>query len=68
VKAGPASPVRPQGLDPEKSYAVHELNPAPGRAPLPQEGKTFTGGELMRDGIVPSCQNAVEASVIELGL
>jgi alpha-galactosidase len=68
LKAGPASPVRPQGLDPEKSYAVHELNPAPGRAPLPQEGKTFTGGELMRDGIVPSCQNAVEASVIELGL
>jgi hypothetical protein len=34
---------------------------------MPQEGKTSTGEELMRDGIVPSCVHAVEASVIELG-
>jgi len=45
---------------------VHELNPAPGRAAIPQEGKTFTGEELMRDGIVPSCAHAVEACAIEL--
>ena len=58
----------PQGLDPAKNYTVHaELNPAPGRVAMPQEGKTFTGEELMRDGIVPSCAHAVEASVIELG-
>jgi len=63
----PAVPVHPQGLDPAKYYTVHELNPAPGRAALPQEGKTFTGTELIRDGIAPSCANAVEASVIELG-
>ena len=67
LKDGPALPVRPQGLDPAKNYTVHELNPAPGRAAMPPEGKTFTGEELMRDGIVPSCANAVEASVIELG-
>jgi len=66
LKDGPQSPVRPQGLDPGKKYTVHELNPAPGRAAMPQEGKTFTGEELMRDGIVPSCAHAVEASVIEL--
>jgi alpha-galactosidase len=66
LTAGPASPVRPQGLDPVKHYTVHELNPPPGRAPMPQEGKTFTGGELMNDGVVPSCKDAVEASVIEL--
>jgi alpha-galactosidase len=66
LKDGPPSPVHPQGLDPAKNYTVHELNPAPGRAPIPQEGKTFTGEELMRDGIVPSCAHAVEASVIEL--
>jgi alpha-galactosidase len=67
LKDGAQSPVHPQGLDPVKNYMVHELYPAPGRAALPQEGKTFTGEELMRDGIVPSCSKAVEASVIELG-
>ena len=56
LKDGPQSPVHPQGLDPAKNYTVHELNPAPGRAAMPQEGKTFTGGgKLMRDGISPSC-------------
>lgn len=68
LKDGQALPVRPQGLAPAKRYVVHELNLAAGRAPLPQEGKTFTGEELMRDGVVPSCTKALEASVIELGL
>jgi alpha-galactosidase len=67
LKDGQPLPVRPLGLDPAKNYLVHELNPAPGRAAIPQEGKTFTGAELMRDGIMPSCAHAVEASVIELG-
>jgi len=49
-------------------YLVHELNPAPGRAAIPQEGKSLTGETLMRDGILPSCSKALEASVIELGL
>jgi alpha-galactosidase len=66
LKDGPQSPVHPQGLDPAKKYTIHELNPAPGRAAIPEEGKTFTGEELMRDGIVPSCANAIEASVIGL--
>jgi alpha-galactosidase len=63
---GQAGVVHPQGLDPAKRYLVHELNPAPGRAAMEQEGKTFTGEELMRDGIMPSCSKAIEASVIEL--
>ena len=67
LKDGAATPVHPQGLDPAKNYTIHELNPAPGRAAMPQEGKTLTGEELMRDGIMPSCANAVEAWVIELG-
>jgi len=67
LKDGEASPVRPEGLDPARSYTVRELNPAPGRAALPQEGRSFTGEELMRDGVVPSCDKAVEACVIELG-
>lgn len=66
LKDGQPQPVRPQGLDPGRQYTVRELNPAPGRAALPQEGKSFTGEELMRDGIVPSCEKALEACVIEL--
>ena len=67
LKDGPQSPVHPQGLDPARHYTIRELNPAPGRAAIEQEGKTITGEALMRDGITPSCAHAVEASVIELG-
>jgi len=59
--------VHPQGLEPARRYTIHELNPAPGRAAMPQEGKTFTGEELMRDGIMPSSSKELEASVIDLG-
>jgi len=67
LKEGQNIAVHPQGLDPARRYTIHEINPAPGRGVIPQEGKTFTGEELMRDGIVPSCSHPVEASVIELG-
>jgi alpha-galactosidase len=66
LQDGQALPVRPQGLDLAKRYTVRELNAAPGRPALPQEGRTFTGEELMRDGIVPSCVKALEACVVEL--
>jgi alpha-galactosidase len=66
LKNGEARPVRPQGLDAAKRYSLRELNPAPGRAEMPQEGKTMTGAELMRDGFVPSCAKALEACVVEL--
>ena len=67
LKDGENVPAHPQGLDPVKTYTIRELNPAPGRAALSQEGKTFTGAELMRDGILPSCSKGLEACVIELG-
>lgn len=57
-------PVRPQGLDPEKHYEIRELNPAPGRRPLGLEGRIVSGTEIMRDGIIPSCVNAMEACVV----
>ena len=66
LKDGQISPVRPQGLAPARHYRVRELNPAPGRAALANEGKSFTGEELMRNGIGPSCSRALEACVIEL--
>ena len=67
LKDGEAAPVRPQGLAAEKRYTVRELNPAPGRAALSQEGRAFTGEALMHDGVAPSCSKAFEACVIELG-
>jgi alpha-galactosidase len=66
LKDGQPTPVRPQGLAPARTYTVHELNPAPNRSPLEQEGKTMTGEELMRDGVIPSCAKAVEACALEL--
>ncbi len=65
LKDAPAQPVLPRGLDPATRYIVRELNPAPGGPALPQEGKTFTGTELMRDGVMPSCAGALEACVVE---
>jgi alpha-galactosidase len=66
LKDGQPQPVRPQGLDPARRYTIWELNPLPGRAALTQAGKTLTGAELIRDGVVPSCAKALEACVIEL--
>ncbi|MEY2429039.1 MAG: alpha-galactosidase [Verrucomicrobiota bacterium] len=66
LKDGPVLPVLPQGLDAEKRYTLRELNPAPGRAALANEGKSLTGEQLMRNGIEPSCSRALEACVIEL--
>ena len=66
LKDGSAAPVHPMGLDPAKRYTVHEANPAPGRAALPQEGRIFTGEQLMGGGVIPSCAKALEACIIEL--
>ncbi|MGL4400249.1 MAG: alpha-galactosidase [Luteolibacter sp.] len=64
LKDGPSAPVKPQGLNPDQTYTVRELNPAPGRDAMPMQGKTISGAELMKSGIVPSCSNALEACVI----
>jgi alpha-galactosidase len=67
LRDGSALPVRPQGLDPAKTYVVRELNPLPKRVPLPQEGKSLTGAQLMQEGVLPSCSQALQACDIELG-
>ena len=67
IAEGPQRPVRPQGLDPAKIYVIHELNPAPGRAAMGQEGEHLSGAALMSQGLVPSCSHAMEACVVELG-
>ena len=42
--------VKMAGLDPNKSYKVHELNRID-NTPLPVEGKSFTGAYLMQNGL-----------------
>jgi alpha-galactosidase len=66
LKNAEVSPVRPQGLAPDKQYTIHELNPPLSRSALPQEGKSFSGEKLMRDGIIPSCSKTAEACIVEL--
>ena len=66
LKDGQILPIRPQGLASEKEYTIRELNPLPGRAKLPLEGKLIQGDALMRDGFIPSCSKATEACVVEL--
>lgn len=66
LKDGPVKGVKPQGLDPKRTYIIRELNPAPGRAPMQMEGKSANGEQLMRDGIVPSSEKAIDACVFEL--
>jgi alpha-galactosidase len=66
LQDGPNAVVRPQGLDPDRQYMIHELNPMPGRTAMEQDGKTYTGAQLMRDGILPSCSSGLEGCVIEL--
>jgi alpha-galactosidase len=66
LRDGPNVPVFPQGLDSDRSYTVRELNPAAGRQPAAQEGKTLSGAEIMSRGLAPSCARQMEASVFEL--
>ncbi len=66
LQDGPNAIVHPQGLDPDRQYTIHELNPMPGRAAIEQDGKTVNGAQLMRDGILPSCSQGLEGCVIEL--
>jgi alpha-galactosidase len=68
LREGENRPVIPQGLNPDLRYAIHELNPAPDRQAIPNEGNSLTGAELMRGGVLPSCSKAVEAGVIELSV
>ena len=66
LQDGPDVAVHPQGLDADRQYTIHELNPMPGRPAVGQEGETLTGAQIMRDGILPSCSRGLEACVIEL--
>jgi alpha-galactosidase len=61
------TPVRLQGLDPQKAYTVRETNLYPGTVSrLPENGRAFTGEYLMTVGLHVSGKKAVSSEVIEL--
>jgi alpha-galactosidase len=67
LESGPATAVKPDGLDPRRNYLIRELNLAAGqKSLLPADGQTMDGGALMRDGLVPPCQKEFDSAVIEL--
>ena len=67
LKAGEDEAVKLAGLDPQKRYAVHEVNLSPGTgSQLVTDGKVLEGGALMRDGLVPPVRSEFTSAVIEL--
>jgi len=61
------SPVRLNGLDPNKSYKLNEINKMPGiRSFFPSEGKTFSGDYLMKIGVSLPNNNELTSAVIEI--
>jgi alpha-galactosidase len=57
-------PVKFQGLDPEKSYKVEEINLMPsGKKSFEESGKIYTGDFLMKIGLKVSSP-ANESSVV----
>lgn len=61
------SPVKLQGLDPDKKYLVKEINLMPGtKSYMSQNGKTYTGDYLMKVGLNVFSWNHNVSKVVEL--
>lgn len=60
-------PVKPQGLDPDRTYLVTEINLMPGTVSnLNENGNTYTGDYLMKVGLNPLTRKHTHSRVIEL--
>ena len=59
--------VKLQGLDPDKRYRLEEINLMPGtKSKFPENGKTFTGDYLMKQGVDLFTRGTNVSRVIEL--
>ena len=66
LQDGSAAVVRPRGLDPQRKYAVQEVNlPENHRSLLNASGQLISGAELMRDGVESPCHKEFDSAVIE---
>jgi alpha-galactosidase len=60
-------PLTVLGLEPDVNYLVKEVNLKPGTASsLPGDGRTFTGAQLMREGIALGFEKQFDSATIEL--
>ena len=61
------SPVRLNGLDPDKNYRLEEVNlPAEKKSRCPESGQVFSGSYLMEVGIHPPIGGQAQSAVFEL--
>lgn len=59
--------VKLQGLQPDKNYLVEELNiDSPSRAMCNENGKSFTGKDLMEKGLSFKCQKRFDSASVYL--
>jgi alpha-galactosidase len=67
VKPGPQSAVILQGLDPQRSYHIREVNLREDvTSSLAKNDTVISGSALMQSGITSPCQNQCDSAVIEL--
>jgi len=66
LQDGEKTPFKPQGLDADRRYTVTEIHCVPGRRPLPDEGRTLTGAQIMQQGLRPSVSTPLQATIVEL--
>ncbi|EAQ81336.1 putative melibiase [Blastopirellula marina DSM 3645] len=65
LKSGARRVVKPQGLDPQKSYRLFERHPQSGRPPVAAEGQSMRGHEWMEQGVRLSTSAAIQATILE---
>lgn len=69
VEDGNVKKIKLKGLDPLKEYEVSELNKdSKVVSKFAQEGKVFTGKELMEAGIQPTCSLPLQSIIIGLNI
>jgi alpha-galactosidase len=66
LRAGGLTPVKVEGLDQERNYAVKEVNlPEGAPSQLPADGQTIPGATLARVGLVSPCKIQYDSAIIE---
>ena len=67
LERGDAKPVKLDGLDPKRTYTIHELNlPESAASKLQSHGQQLTGEELQTHGLIPPPTQEFESAIIEL--
>ncbi len=67
IKDGDDGLIKPQGLDPQGQYRVHEVNlPAGTQSRLSNDGQIVDGRTLMQQGLPAPCKKTCDSAVIEL--